>query len=976
MKQITLFLVFLACLLTGCSGGGGDGGDGGGSTPADKLTLTGDAASGHLNFTSSAATKTLTFEASKNWQIKFIGQSEAASWCRLSATSGAAGTQSVKVSVDENGTYDERNASINITLGNITKTVVVTQKPETALLLSCAKVEVDGKGGQFTIDVQANVKYMVTIAAQYADWLKKASAGKTRALTQSSEVFEVSRNATGNLREGEIVFTSPEGLSETVHVYQKTDESIVLSDNEIYVPYLAGTFQIEVSANVDFDYTITSGGDWLHRAGTRSMSTHTVNFSYDAYDNTETNRMATVEFKSANGIAEVLTVYQTYKGAIVINSKVIDISAAGGTVPIKYSANREMSVRLPKWIKTVNAMAPKTRAMDPYELWVDIEPNKETEARSGVIEFVDKSTREVLDEVTVNQEGLVFSCTSSLQEGDFYDARTHIFTIDVTSNADYTIELPDNVTSLGGNRYQLAGNTSMSISTMGFVKIKVDGKTMKSYQINQESVMTPEVELADYNVGSQGGGVSIVVKCNSDMECKVSESSTWLKLNGSDLSNINYEVFSFNADANNTKDERQAVIELSTAGGAWTKSITVTQAVDFGDVETENNVSVTEPGSLADNIDDAKLLTIENLSVAGNINSSDIAVLKKMATNGKLKVLDMTNSVIKADGKVKTDNTIGDGAFADTKLEIVKLPATVTKMGASVFVRASVKYVKLPSGLLSMDYSCFRDCPNLSEIEFPGTLKEIPDHTCIGTPKLLKVTLNGGLEKIGYGALARSLGEDKLNMVSELTIPGTVKEIGQFAFVGSRIRTLTIPASVETIRTAAFDYNPQLLSVVFEGAMDTLPPRIFANCRSLSSIQFPKGLKVIDREALYATNFQKIVIPEGVEEIGKSALESSGFTSLTLPSTLKKIGESAFGWHRDAPWTVVLPASVEEIGKDAFHHCDLTAIDCRMTTPPNLKADIVDDDIYPQCTLYVPAGCADKYRQANYWKKFTNIKEK
>lgn len=337
MKQIALLLAFFTCLLTGCSGGGSDGGDDGGVvTPSDKLTLLGDAASGHINFTSNAASKTLSFEASKNWQIKFIGQAEAASWCHLSETAGDAGKHSIKVSVDENSTYDERNASISITSGTVTKTVVVTQKSEDALLLSCAKVEVDGKGGQFTVDVQANVKYTVSIAPQYTGWLKQIQTGKTRGLTQSSVVFEASRNATGNLREGEIVFTSPEGKSETVHVFQKSDDEIVLANKEVYVLSAAGIIQVEVSANVDFDYTITSGSNWLHRADTRAMSTHTVSFSYDAYDNTEENRMATVEFKTVNGATEVLTVYQTYKGAIIISSKVIDISAAGGTMSIKY----------------------------------------------------------------------------------------------------------------------------------------------------------------------------------------------------------------------------------------------------------------------------------------------------------------------------------------------------------------------------------------------------------------------------------------------------------------------------------------------------------------------------------------------------------------------------------------------------------------------------------------------------------------
>lgn len=984
MKYVKLLIAFFTFVLVSCSGGGGGNGDdgniGGGGTSSDKLTLFGDAAGGHLNFTSKAASQTLSFEAGGSWQIKFIGQSEAASWCHVSATSGDAGTHSVNVSVDKNDTYDERNASIAITSGTVTRTVVVTQKPETALLLSSAKVEVDGKGGRFTIEVQANVKYTVSIAAQYAGWLKQVPADNTRGLTRSVVTFEANGNATGNFREGEIVFTSPEGVSETVHVYQKVDDTIVLSDNEIYVSSMAGTLQVNVSSYVDFDYSITSGGDWLHKADTRSMSTHTVCFSYDAYGNTQENRMATVEFRGVHGTTEVLTVYQTYKGAVVIDSKVMDISAAGGTMSIKYSANRVMDVRVPEWISIVNGMAGKTRSMELYELWVDIAPNMEKEARSGVIEFVDRSTGEVLDRVTVTQEELRFTCTSSLKDGDFTDARTHTFTIEVTTNGDCTVELPDVVTSLGDNKYQIKGNTSMSESTLCHVNVLVNGKNMKSYPIRRTSVQTPKIDVTDNTVSYQGGDVTVAVKCNSDMKCVVSASPQWLKYKGSNINKAgDYEYFIFNAIANELPAERSAVITFSTAGGRWTGKATVTQTANHTGVEAENKVSLTEPGSLASKMKEEELLTMEDLSLSGGINSSDMATIRKMATEGKLKVLDLSNATLKADGNVRTDNTIGDNAFAGTKLEVVKLPATVTKMGTGVFSGAAVKYVKLPAALTVMGGSCFNGCPNLSEMEFPATLKEIPYYTCINTPVFAKVTLHNGLEKIGEAAFARSFGENSQNMMTELTIPATVREIGNAAFVGTRIKTLTIPASVTSVGRTAFDYCTQLTDVVFEGTLTSLPRRIFCNCSSLKSIRFPKGLKVIEDEALYFTSILDLVIPEGVEEIGKSACERTGIRSITLPATLRKIGDNAFAWHGTMGTckTIVLPAGVEEIGRRPFLGCEFTALDCRMTTPPALSAELFSSGFdYSKCTLYVPVGCADKYRKANYWNKFTNIIEK
>lgn len=991
MKYLTLLIAFMTCILAGCGGGGGDsiddggkpddGGknDGGGTTTSDRLTLYGDAANGHLNFTSKSAKQTISFEASKNWQIRFTGQSEAASWCHLSATSGESGAHSVTVTVDDNDTYDERNASVAITAGNATRTVVVTQKPANALLLSSARVEMESGGGRFDIEVQANVRYTVSIAPQYAGWLRQAPTRGTRGLTKSTVTFEADANASGNFREGEIVFTSPEGLTETVHVYQKVDETIVLSTNEIYVTSMAGTLQVDVSSYTDFDYTITTGDEWLHKSATRSMSTHTVYFSYDAYNNTNENRKATVEFKGPHGRTEVLTVYQTYKGAVVIDSKEMEISAAGGTLPIKYTANRQMDVRMPEWISVVNGMEGRTRSMEPYELWVSIPPYMETEARTGVIEFVDKSTGEVLDKVTVTQAGLMFTCTSSLVDGDFADARTHTFTIDVNTNGNCTLELPDGITSLGDNKYQINANTSMSTSTLRHINVLVNGKNMKSYAVHQSRVVTPQFEMTDYNVGYKGGDLVITVRCNSDMKAVVSGTPSWLKYKQATVGNgESNDYFTFTVAANNSREDRSAVVTFSTAGGRWTGNVNIRQTTNPIGVEAENKVTLTEPGSLAKKPTE-ELMAMEDLSLSGEINSNDMATIKKMATEGKLKVLDLTNASVKADGTVRTDNTIGDNAFANTKLEIVKLPATVTKMGMSVFAGAAVKYVKLPAALQTMEGSCFNGCSNLSEMDFPATLKEIPYYTCIHTPVFAKVGLHNGLEKIGDAAFARSLGENSQNLLTELTIPETVREIGNAAFMGARIRTLTIPASVTSIGRTAFDYCTQLTDVVFEGTLANLPRNIFNNCESLSSIKFPKGLKVIEEGALNHTSIPHLVIPEGVEEIGNSALEWTGMRSITLPSTLKRIGDNAFAWHGTMGnfKTLVLPAGVEKIGRYPFKGCEFSALDCRMTTPPELPTALFWGDFdYSKCTLYVPVGCAEKYRKANYWNKFTNIIER
>ncbi len=85
--------------------------------------------------------------------------------------------------------------------------------------------------------------------------------------------------------------------------------------------------------------------------------------------------------------------------------------------------------------------------------------------------------------------------------------------------------------------------------------------------------------------------------------------------------------------------------------------------------------------------------------------------------------------------------------------------------------------------------------------------------------------------------------------------------------------------------------------------------------------------------------------------------------------------------------SVTLPEYMQEIGVVAFSGCSkLKSITLLNTTPPDCLTDNhgdnpFDDGLYgiyfnyDACTLYVPEGCVDTYREADIWKNFTNIKE-
>ena len=142
---------------------------------------------------------------------------------------------------------------------------------------------------------------------------------------------------------------------------------------------------------------------------------------------------------------------------------------------------------------------------------------------------------------------------------------------------------------------------------------------------------------------------------------------------------------------------------------------------------------------------------------------------------------------------------------------------------------------------------------------------------------------------------------------SSITVSGstyTVTSIGDFAFFGTALTSISIPASVTSIGNFAFLVN------------------------SLASVTFEQGSQLlsIGEGTFQNTPFTSISIPASVTSIGNyafgycSSLESVTFDPL---SQLQSIGNNAF---QNTPLTsIFIPASVTIIGDQGFYSCSSLA---------------------------------------------------
>lgn len=95
----------------------------------------------------------------------------------------------------------------------------------------------------------------------------------------------------------------------------------------------------------------------------------------------------------------------------------------------------------------------------------------------------------------------------------------------------------------------------------------------------------------------------------------------------------------------------------------------------------------------------------------------------------------------------------------------------------------------IPEGVETIRSKCFYKCYYIEEVTIPSTVKRIEEKAFHRVSKLNKLELPEGLEYIGKDAFAYCFSENyksdanpELPESTEIVIPSTVKEIGEYAF--------------------------------------------------------------------------------------------------------------------------------------------------------------------------------------------------
>ncbi|MDD3947031.1 MAG: leucine-rich repeat protein, partial [Clostridia bacterium] len=281
--------------------------------------------------------------------------------------------------------------------------------------------------------------------------------------------------------------------------------------------------------------------------------------------------------------------------------------------------------------------------------------------------------------------------------------------------------------------------------------------------------------------------------------------------------------------------------------------------------------------------------------------------------------------------------TIAEYSFyACTSLRNISIPNKVLTIGAYAFSGTSYRPMSLESvtiseesGISAIGEGAFYHCAALTEFYLPQNLTEISDYTFYQCFSLTTLEMADGSRLVEIGDYA-FFGSG----VQSMTVPSNLRTIGESAFENSAIQEFNIESGnyrLNTIGDSAFSGCEQLTSFFVPGSLneDGLGDRVFYNCTAIETVTFGSGaLANLGEYAFYnCSSLSQIVLPNALVAVGAYQFYGCrSLTTITLPASVQSIGNYAFAGKDGVAMgleSVVFDgtSSIESIGDYAFHLC-------------------------------------------------------
>ncbi len=264
-----------------------------------------------------------------------------------------------------------------------------------------------------------------------------------------------------------------------------------------------------------------------------------------------------------------------------------------------------------------------------------------------------------------------------------------------------------------------------------------------------------------------------------------------------------------------------------------------------------------------------------------------------------------------------SEDFTGFGAFAlaNTALESVTLPAGTYSLGGGAFSFCTrLRTVSLSEGThllpVSGNQSAFSGCDLFGAYTVPAAN---PWHTAVDgilyskdVTELVSVpcakknlTLPDSVTAIAGGAFA------EVAALGEIDLSG-IASVGAYAFAGSGVTHVTLPAGMDTLSDGLFYGCRSLTEVTGLDHISTVGRETFRGCTALRTVDMPAAVRF--GEGAFRSSGLTTLNAPALTAVGTRALEGTAVTELTLPA-LTDIGYRAFANMKNLTSAVLGPVT-------------------------------------------------------------------
>ena len=319
-------------------------------------------------------------------------------------------------------------------------------------------------------------------------------------------------------------------------------------------------------------------------------------------------------------------------------------------------------------------------------------------------------------------------------------------------------------------------------------------------------------------------------------------------------------------------------------------------------------------------------------------------------------------------------------------LNYISLPTTLYSIEDDAFRGSVITSVVVPEGVEKIETGAFADCSVLKKVSLPKSLATIGERYDTGAfencPELTTVTIAAGGTNMVYMGASTFKNDAKLTAVD---IPGNYEKIDVDAFYGcTALKSMKWAGSGyvypnQIIGASAFYKCPNLASISLPNTLKSIGENAFNGCKATKMI-VPDMVQTIGYGAFANCKYlHTVTLPSGLTKLGGS-YEAGAFENCTslVNLTIKEGDEQAYLYDNTFKGctnlkSVIFPANYADLGRSTFANCTNLKVVYIEDSGVIFENQKLRDNMFTKCTslkyMYVPKSVGSISNEFGYKDK-------